>query len=108
MLRFYKRRKIIDFCGVLNMVNSDHKQSADSPLLRHLRDAAKPTTQLIVVDNIMAYACEDPSVAAIPGATLPLPPAPLLPNLGEANSSPYLLDIHVSNFPRQTIDAVGG
>lgn len=66
-------------------------------ILRHLRAAAGPHTQLIVVDSILSYACADPdNVRDIPGAALPQPPAPLLPNRGAASLMQYLLDMQVS------------
>lgn len=64
-------------------------------ILRHLRAAAQPSTQLVVVDNIMAHACEEPAANEIPGAAIAPPPKPLLSNLGEANSVAYLVDVLV-------------
>ncbi|KAI0682055.1 S-adenosyl-L-methionine-dependent methyltransferase [Cerioporus squamosus] len=67
-------------------------------MLRHLRDAAGPTTKLLIVDVILPLACYDDTADAgepIPGAERTLAPAgsPLLANLGRANASEYLLDI---------------
>jgi hypothetical protein len=62
-------------------------------ILRHLREAATPSTQLIVVDNLMPYACVDDSLKDVPGADLALPPAPLLPNGGHASAVSYYEDL---------------
>ncbi|TFY78717.1 hypothetical protein EWM64_g5297 [Hericium alpestre] len=64
-------------------------------ILRHLRAAAAPTTRLIVVDNLIPYACEEKSTEDIPGAERRLPPAPLLANRGQANAIPYITDIQM-------------
>ena len=75
-------------------------------ILRNLRVAAKPSTKLVIVDNIMAYACEEPAANEIPGAAITLPSAPLLPNLGEANSAAYLMDVQVHRFISETRSAL--
>ena len=64
-------------------------------ILRHLRSSAAPSTRLVLVDNIMAYACVDNELKSVPGAEIPLPPAPLLANGGTANAVPYLQDLQV-------------
>ncbi|TFY69031.1 hypothetical protein EVG20_g3321 [Dentipellis fragilis] len=48
-------------------------------ILRSLR-AAAPNTRLLVVDQLVSYACKDEDANDIPGVA---PPAPLLPNWGE-------------------------
>ncbi|KAJ7075074.1 O-methyltransferase [Mycena belliarum] len=61
-------------------------------ILKNLRDAARPTTQLVVLERIAPLVCgEDAAHAHIPGAVLPAPPAPLLANLGVM--FPYLMDM---------------
>lgn len=75
-------------------------------ILRHLRDAATPSTQLLVVDNLMSYACVDESTKDIPGAEVPLPPTPLLPNYGHARIAQYYTDIimmELQNAKERTI-----
>ncbi|KAJ7075078.1 O-methyltransferase [Mycena belliarum] len=63
-----------------------------SKILKNLRDAAQPTTQLVVLERIASLVCEeDASYAHITGAVLLAPPAPLLANLGVM--FPYLMDI---------------
>ena len=63
-------------------------------ILKHLRVAAGPKTQLVVVGWLMAYACDEPAAHEIPGAEFPVPPKPLLPNYGCANST-YGTDLMV-------------
>ena len=53
-------------------------------ILKHLRDAAGPKTQLVVVERVLTHACDEPTTHEIPGAELPVPPKPLLPNFGGA------------------------
>lgn len=64
-------------------------------ILKHLRVAAGPKTQLVIVDQLMACACDEPSACEIPGAEVPAPPKPLLPNLGRASSLAYNTDLMV-------------
>lgn len=68
-------------------------------ILSHLRAAATPRTQLMVIDSILPYACSnDEQPLDIPGAkdSQPMAPAPLLPNYGAASLMTYLIDIGVS------------
>ena len=53
-------------------------------ILKHLRAAAGPSTQLVIVEQLLTHACDEPTTHEIPGAELPVPPKPLLPNLGRA------------------------
>ncbi|KAI0712846.1 O-methyltransferase [Cerioporus squamosus] len=68
-------------------------------ILVHLRRAAGPHTKLLVVDNLLPYACldesSDTSSGDSEGAVRSLVPdgSPLLPNLGRASANGYLLDI---------------
>ena len=67
-------------------------------ILSQLRAAATPTTQLVVIDNIIPYACDDSTQSLdIPGARdiRPDAPAPLLPNFGAARLMTYYIDISV-------------
>jgi hypothetical protein len=68
-------------------------------ILRCLRDAATPKTQLLIVDQVLRYACTDMTQAnTIPGAAAPSPPAPLLVNYGKASRLTYLIDLQVSSL----------
>jgi hypothetical protein len=64
-------------------------------ILKHLRAAAGPKTQLVIVEQVMTSICDEPATHDIPGAQLPAPPFPLLRNLGHASSCAYLLDSQV-------------
>ena len=70
-------------------------------ILRHLRDAAGPRSQLVVIDNVVTYSCGEPEGANnIPGAEFPHAPPPVLPNQGEAVVSAHISDLQVSaNLP---------
>ena len=43
-------------------------------ILKHLRAATGPKTQLLIVDQVMSFACDEPVSRKIPGAVLPVPP----------------------------------
>ncbi|GJE87393.1 S-adenosyl-L-methionine-dependent methyltransferase [Phanerochaete sordida] len=70
-------------------------------ILRHLRNAATPDTHLVIVDSLVSYACEDDDLKNIPGAVRPVPPKPLLPNMGHAATAAYQIDI-------QMLDSLNG
>ncbi|KZV76728.1 S-adenosyl-L-methionine-dependent methyltransferase [Peniophora sp. CONT] len=80
---------------LMRMIMHDYLDKDCLTILRHLRAAAMPSTQLVIVDNIMAYACPESAVHEIPGAALSPPPAPLLRNFGGANSTSYLMDVEM-------------
>ncbi|KAH9007907.1 O-methyltransferase [Lactarius hengduanensis] len=61
-------------------------------ILTHLRAAAGPKTQLVIVEQLLACACDEPATHEIPGAELPVPPVPLLPNMGRAGSMVHATD----------------
>ncbi|KAI0260059.1 S-adenosyl-L-methionine-dependent methyltransferase [Gloeopeniophorella convolvens] len=67
-------------------------------ILRHLRAAAGPKTQLLLVDQVMSCACDEPATHEIPGAELPPPPKPLLPNMGRAGGMTYNTDIMMMGY----------
>ncbi|KAH9846764.1 S-adenosyl-L-methionine-dependent methyltransferase [Lenzites betulinus] len=67
-------------------------------LLAILRRAAGPHTKLLLVDNLLPYACLDDKAdvsSSSQGAVRSLVPegSPLLPNLGKASANGYILDI---------------
>lgn len=72
-------------------------------ILQRLRDAAALDTTLIVIDNVLPYACRrsaDADNSSVVGATYyKEAPEPLLPNYGAVSHSPYTLDISVSRAP---------
>ncbi|KAJ7911049.1 O-methyltransferase [Mycena leptocephala] len=67
------------------------------PILQHLRDAALPTTQLVIVEKILPVASADQGceVNDIPGAERPVAKAPLLSNWGIATAELYFYDIGI-------------
>ncbi|KAI0630668.1 S-adenosyl-L-methionine-dependent methyltransferase [Trametes polyzona] len=70
-------------------------------ILSILRHAAGPHTKLLIVDNLLPYACRDDNSTAnasntsSEGVVESLVPegSPLLPNLGKASANGYLMDI---------------
>ncbi|KAI0326180.1 S-adenosyl-L-methionine-dependent methyltransferase [Cubamyces sp. BRFM 1775] len=67
-------------------------------ILSILRRAAGPHTKLLLVDNLLPYACVDDKAdldSSSQGAVRSLVPegSPLLPNLGKASANGYILDI---------------
>lgn len=80
---------------LLRMIMHDYPDSLCIKILSHLRAAAKPSTQLVVVDSLMAYTCEETTSHEIPGAERILPPEPLLKNWGDVNLVPYLGDMQM-------------
>ena len=65
-------------------------------ILKHLRTAAKPETRLVILEQIVLYACAQPTPEGIEGTSAGPPvPAPLLANMGYASVSGYLLDMQV-------------
>ena len=61
-------------------------------ILKQLRAAAGPKTELVLFERQIAYACDEPASHEIPGAELSVPPKPLLPNWGRAGSTVHALD----------------
>jgi O-methyltransferase domain len=70
-------------------------------ILKHLRAAAGPKTQLLVVEQVMSFACDEPATHKIPGAELPVPPQPLLRNMGRAALNAYNEDLIVRHNETQ-------
>ncbi|KAI0059947.1 S-adenosyl-L-methionine-dependent methyltransferase [Artomyces pyxidatus] len=81
---------------LVRMILHDWSDEFSVKILRRLREAATPDTRLIVVDQLMSYACEEETLKEIPGALLPVPPAPLLPNLGQDFA--YYTDLQMMGF----------
>lgn len=62
---------------------------------------AQPDTKLVLLDNLISYACHDPSGdngKGIPGAVPKEAQKPLLANYGIANEMEYNADLTVCNF----------
>ncbi|KAH9012304.1 S-adenosyl-L-methionine-dependent methyltransferase [Lactarius hengduanensis] len=78
-------------------------------ILKHLRAAAGPKTQLIIVEQLIACACDEPATHEISGAELTAPPKPLLPNLGRVDSAAHAMDatmLGILNGQERTITAL--
>jgi len=67
-------------------------------ILKHLRAAAGPKTQLVVVEQVFSTACDEPAAREIQGAELPVPPKPLLRNLGRGGTGVYLADMLMMGY----------
>jgi len=78
-------------------------------ILKHLRVAAGPKTQLVIVEQLIACPCDEPATHEILGAELPVPPKPLLPNMGRAGSMAHATDammLGLVNGQERTITAM--
>jgi len=73
-------------------------------ILKHLRAAAGPKTQLVILEQLVACVCDEPVTHEIPGAEVPVPPKPLLRNLGRAESMVYNMDLLVRNAINSNYD----
>ncbi|KAF8990715.1 S-adenosyl-L-methionine-dependent methyltransferase [Cyathus striatus] len=63
-------------------------------ILHRLHEAASESTKLLIVDQVVPYACPTQEEAGLfIGSNLPPVPEPLLANLGEATSPTYRLDM---------------
>ena len=71
-------------------------------ILKHLRAAAGPKTQLVVVEMVISFACDEPAAYEIPGAELPVPPYPLLWNMGCGALTAYNTDLLVRGQERNS------
>ena len=71
-------------------------------ILKHLRAAAGPKTQLVVVEMMISFACDEPAAREVPGAELPVPPHPLLRNMGCAAQTAYNGDVLVRGQKRNS------
>ncbi|KAH9054229.1 O-methyltransferase [Lactarius vividus] len=96
---------------LLRMILHDWADEYCLKILKHLRAAAGPKTQLVIIEQLIACACDEPATHDIPGARLPAPPKPLLPNLGRADSTAHATDAMMLSFfngQERTITALRG
>jgi O-methyltransferase domain len=77
---------------ILGKVLHDWADEYCLTILKHLRAAAGPKTQLVIAEQVFSTVCGEPAAQEIPGAELPVPPKPLLRNMGRAASLVYLID----------------
>jgi hypothetical protein len=80
---------------LLSQIMHDWSDEYCLTILKHLRAAAGPKTQLVIVEQVMSHVCDEPVAHEIPGAELPVPPQPLLRNMGRTASGAYSTDIMV-------------
>jgi hypothetical protein len=80
---------------LLSTVIHDWSDEYCLTILKHLRAAAGPKTQLVMVEQVFATVCDEPAAREIPGVEVASLPKPLLPNMGRAGSAVYLLDMQV-------------
>ncbi|KAI0060099.1 S-adenosyl-L-methionine-dependent methyltransferase [Artomyces pyxidatus] len=83
---------------LLSLVLHDWSDALCISILQQLRAAATPSTRVVIRDNLMLYACAEDAAKGIPGAAQNLPPAPLLPNRGQATAMPYFVDMQMMGF----------
>ncbi|EIN13035.1 S-adenosyl-L-methionine-dependent methyltransferase [Punctularia strigosozonata HHB-11173 SS5] len=76
----------------LRFITHDWPTAECIKILKQLHDAASSKTKLMLVDQLVPYACPTPPSLAFEGSKLLDAPAPLLANLGEANSDVYTTD----------------
>ncbi|KAF8498100.1 S-adenosyl-L-methionine-dependent methyltransferase [Russula emetica] len=76
---------------ILSKIMHDWSDEYCLTILKHLRAAAGPKTQLVIVELVMPSVSEEPATREIPGAELPAPPQPLLRS--HASTQVYLYDI---------------
>ncbi|KAJ7149189.1 O-methyltransferase [Mycena crocata] len=82
---------------ILRYILHDWPDKTVGTILGHLRDAALPTTRLVVIEKIQPFASVEEVSGSkanqIPGAARPTAPPPLLPNWGAATADLYFYDM---------------
>ena len=82
---------------LLRMILHDWADEYCLKILKHLRSAAGSNTRLVIVEQHIACACDEPATHEIPGAELPAPPKPLLPNMGRTGAMAHATDAMASS-----------
>lgn len=82
---------------LLRVVLHDWPDAFAQKILLRLREAATPSSRLLIADFILPLACPDNMVGLedVEGAESLLAPSPLLPNLGKASANVYWMDMTV-------------
>lgn len=83
---------------LMRMIMHDWPDTYCEIILKKLRQSARRDTQLLIIDNILSYACQETNseLKKVPGNDTLMPPAPLLPNAGHASAFGYMCDVQVS------------
>jgi hypothetical protein len=71
---------------LLRLISHDWPTTDARKILHHLAKSAKPSARVVIIDQVLPYACATNvavPVATIPGAVPPPPPAPLLMSAGK-------------------------
>ncbi|KAF7333786.1 hypothetical protein MVEN_02335400 [Mycena venus] len=98
---------------MLRFILHDWSQWSDArcvKILQNLRDAAQPSTQLVIIERIIPFAASTlgSEVDNIPGAQRPSAPPPLLPNWGVRMAAFYLYDFDVRDVVFSEPTAIDG
>ncbi|EJD43680.1 O-methyltransferase [Auricularia subglabra TFB-10046 SS5] len=82
---------------ILRFIVHDWSDPYASKILKHLRNAAGDKTQLVLLDQIVPYACRhsDTTPTQIPGGETTFAPEPLLANMGSASIHKYYADMQM-------------
>ncbi|KZV65080.1 S-adenosyl-L-methionine-dependent methyltransferase [Peniophora sp. CONT] len=88
---------------ILGAVLHDWSDDYALKILKPLREAATPETELVVVDSLLQYLADDSNVADIPGSEREKPPAPLLPALDTMSYAGDIMMLSMFNGTERTI-----
>ncbi|KAJ7234592.1 O-methyltransferase [Mycena rebaudengoi] len=95
---------------MLRFILHDWSDTRCVEILQNLRDAAQPSTQLVIIERIIPSAASAPGleVENVPGAQRPSAPPPLLPNWGVGMAAFYLYDFDVHTILGGVERTLGG
>jgi hypothetical protein len=80
----------------MRYITHDWPDAHAKKILKQLRVAAQLYTKLILYEFLVPYATpSNAEFSHIPGAEVPIPPFPLLPNLGPVSNVTMLADLQV-------------
>jgi hypothetical protein len=108
--RFLRSAQVDASIFLLKEVLHDWSDKYSLKILKQLRDAATPSTKLVILEMIMRHACHDDAEDIATGVTSSMSlkaPNPLLPNWGAVNDIIYILDMVVrifSHFPFRVLN----
>jgi hypothetical protein len=80
---------------LLRFIIHDWTNAESICILKHLRAAATPSTNLVLIEKIVPAVSGDDDFQDIPGAARPRAQPPLLPNWGVASVLTYTYDMTV-------------